>query len=227
MLGGASETASCLLDKSKRHDFPNPRADSVVVDAVLAKVGVSDRQLARFPFRRAWRARSRCGQAHGAGQAQHAQGGRAQHLDRAHGELAMIVRRLLMRHASAHRRSCGDAPMIDTQPSARSARRCAPRRPACRIFPCTCAPPIQACNRARSRSRSTSHANARAPPGCRRCLSRGAIDRRGRAHRRGTAPGAAAAVEGSRSESTPHRRRGRRRTASIRAGAMRDVHIAF
>ena len=24
MLGGASEPTSCLLDKSKRHDFPNP-----------------------------------------------------------------------------------------------------------------------------------------------------------------------------------------------------------
>ena len=44
MLGGASEPAACLLDKSKRHDFPKPGADSVVVDAVLAKVGVRDRQ---------------------------------------------------------------------------------------------------------------------------------------------------------------------------------------
>ena len=89
MLDGACEPASCLLDKSKRHDFPKPSADGVVVDAVLAKVGVSDRQPAVFSSGVSGVFDLDARQDAMPGQAQHAHGGRAQHLDRA---LAQIGR---------------------------------------------------------------------------------------------------------------------------------------
>ena len=162
------------------------------------------------------------------GQAQHAHGGRAQHLDRAHGELADD--RAALAHATRLRAQAIMRLRTHDRHSGVGGIGCrlrAPRRPRAEFFLVLVRRPSRLVI-----------ALAREPDqhGVPAFALLWAVDVLAFRAVRSIDEGEFAVADWHRArralwqeihnESTPHRRRGRRRIASIRAGAMRDVHIA-